>query len=72
MELITEIWGVVAATILGFFESLGTSITSFTDILYTAENGFTTIGILAFIGLGISIAMMGLNFVMRLVRQRGK
>lgn len=63
--MIAEMFKAVSDAIKGLFSSLGEAFTGATNLFWNAEGGtLTTLGILAMVGLGLSLAFL----VYRIVR----
>lgn len=68
--MLSAIFTVIGEAITAFAGILGNGFTAMIALFY-AENAVTPLGILALIGLGVSLVWFAFNLIMRLFRQRG-
>lgn len=66
--MITEFWTTVTSVVSGFINALVGAFSGITDIFY-AEEGFTVIGQLLLIGLGMGLVYFAFKFIRSLIRR---
>lgn len=66
--MVTELWSIIAEVVTGFIGSIVSAFTGLTEVFYTTE-GFTVIGQLLLIGLGMGIIYFAFRFITNLVRK---
>lgn len=69
--MITELWSIVAEVLTGFLSALIEAFMGITEIFYVdgPEGGFTVIGQLLLIGLGMGIVYFAFRFIRNLIRR---
>lgn len=69
MEIVTSIFEVVSAAINNFITALSSAIGSVTEIFYSSESGFTFVGVMLLIAVGIGIVYWAFRFIRGLVQR---
>ena len=70
MNLITDMFEVVVDAITAFVSALGDALSSITSLFYVAETGFTFLGILLLIAVGVGLVYWAFRLIRGLVSQR--
>lgn len=68
MNIVTEIFELISDAFTGFFGVLNTGITSIIGLFYNNTSGFTLLGTLLLIGLGVGLVWTLISFVTGLVK----
>lgn len=71
MTIVSELWAVVAAVVEGMIGALVSALSSLTEVFYkTGETdaGFTFVGVLLLMGIGVGLVYFVFNFVRNLVK----
>lgn len=70
-SMVTELWGIIAEVVTGFITSIVSAFSGLTAVFYTegVDGGFTVIGQLLLIGLGMGIIYFAFRFITNLVRK---
>lgn len=66
--MIAEFFDIVTDVIENFGLSLQIAIEQLIDLFYVKGQGFTTLGTLALLGLGMSLVFFGIRFVLSFLR----
>lgn len=69
--MIVEFWDMVVQVVQGFVGAIIQVFSGITDLFYTATDGFTIVGQLLLIALGMSLVYFGFRFIRNLIRNRG-
>lgn len=69
--MITQFWDAITDVVGGFIDALVSAFTGITDLFYDTTEGFTIIGQLLLIALGMSIVYFGFRFIRNLIKNRG-
>jgi len=67
--MVTELWNIISEVLTGFITALVSAFTGITEIFYVDEAGFTVIGQLLLIGLGMGIVYFAFRFIRSLIRR---
>jgi len=67
-NIVTEIFNLIASALSGFFTVISDGITSVTALFWVPATGFTLVGTLTIIGLGVGLVWVLIRFVTGLVR----
>jgi len=67
-NIVTEIFNLIASALSGFFTVISDGITSVTALFWVPATGFTLVGTLTLIGLGVGLVWVLIRFVTGLVR----
>lgn len=67
--MIGEFFEIVLDVINGFISALGGAFTGITTLFYDAESGFTILGTLLLIGLGMGLVYFVFNLIKGLIRK---
>lgn len=68
MNIVTEIFDLIADALTGFFTVISNGITSVTALFWVPATGFTLVGTLSLIGLGVGLVWTLIKFVTGLVK----
>jgi hypothetical protein len=68
MNIVTEIFELIADALGGFFTVISDGITSVTALFWVPATGFTLVGTLTICGLGVGLVWVLIRFVTGLVR----
>ena len=69
--MITQFWDAITDVVGGFIDALVSAFTGITSLFYDTTEGFTIIGQLLLIALGMSIVYFGFRFIRNLIKNRG-
>lgn len=69
MEIVSKVFEVVAAVINNFTTALASAVGSVTQIFYDAESGFSFVGVLLLIAVGVGIVYWAFRLIYNLVRR---
>ena len=69
--MISQFWDAITDVVGGFIDALVSVFTGITRLFYTATDGFTIVGQLLLIALGMSLVYFGFRFIRNLIRNRG-
>ncbi len=67
--MITKFWEVVTEVITGFTNALIGAFSKLTELFYNSDDGFTVVGQLLLIGLGMGIVYFAFRFIRSLIRR---
>ena len=67
--MITQFWEAVVDVITGFTNALIDAFSNITELFYVDDSGFTVIGQLLLIGLGMSIVYYAFRFIRNLIKR---
>lgn len=67
--MITQFWNTVVEVVTGFINALIGAFSGMTELFYQEETGFTIVGQLLLIGLGMSIVYFAFRFIRSLIRR---
>lgn len=67
--MIAQFWNAVIEVVTGFTNALVGAFSNITELFYESETGFTVIGQLLLIGLGMSIVYYAFRFIRSLIRR---
>jgi len=67
--MITQFWELVVQVVTGFTNALIGAFSNMTQLFYTSEEGFTVVGQLLLIGLGMGIVYFAFRFIRALIRR---
>jgi len=67
--VIAQFWNAVIEVVTGFTNALVGAFSNITELFYESETGFTVIGQLLLIGLGMSIVYYAFRFIRNLIRR---
>ena len=70
--MIQQFFTAVGDSLTAMFGVLNNGLTSVIGLFYDTTSGFTTVGLLLLIGLGIGLVWSLISFVMRLVKVAGR
>ena len=68
MNIVTELFDLIADALSGFFTVISDGITSVTGLFWNGTTGFTLVGTLTIIGLGVGLVWVLIRFVTGLVK----
>lgn len=68
MSIVTQLWEVVSSVVSGMISALVSALSSLTVVFYETETGFTFIGVLLLMGIGVGLVYFVFRFVQNLVR----
>lgn len=68
--MVAEFWEIVIDVVGGFLQAIIKSFTGVVDIFYLEETGFTVVGQLLLIALGMSIVYFAIRFIRNLIKNR--
>lgn len=68
MNLVTSLFELIGDALSGFFDVINTGITSVVGLFYNSTTGFTLIGTLMLIGVGVGLVWTLIRFVTGLVK----
>lgn len=72
MNIVTEIFDLIGDAFTGFFGVLNTGVTSVVGLFWNSTTGFTLIGTLMLIGLGVGLVWTLISFITGLVKNAAK
>lgn len=67
--MVTELWTIISEVLTGFITALVSAFNGITEIFYDATEGFTFLGQLLLIGLGMGIVYFAFRFIRNLIRR---
>lgn len=67
--MIAKFWEAVVEVITGFTNALIGAFSNLTELFYNDEKGFTVVGQLLLIGLGMGIVYFAFRFIRALIRR---
>ena len=67
--MIVQFWETVVEVITGFTNALINAFSNMTQLFYNEESGFTVVGQLLLIGLGMGIVYFAFRFIRSLIRR---
>jgi len=67
--MVTKFWEVVVQVITGFTNALIGAFSNLTELFYDEQTGFTVVGQLLLIGLGMGIVYFAFRFIRSLIRR---
>lgn len=67
--MISQFWNAIMEVITGFTSALIGAFSNITELFYNEESGFTVIGQLLLIGLGMGIVYFAFRFIRALIRR---
>ena len=67
--MIQQFWEAIVDVVTGFTDALIGAFSNITELFYNNETGFTVIGQLLLIGLGMSIVYYAFRFIRNLIRR---
>ena len=67
--MIVQFWEAVVEVITGFTNALIEAFSNITGLFYESETGFTVVGQLLLIGLGMGIVYFAFRFIRSLIRR---
>ena len=67
--MIAQFWEAIVEVVTGFTNALIGAFSNITELFYKDETGFTIIGQLLLIGLGMSIVYYAFRFIRNLIRR---
>lgn len=67
--MIAKFWEAVVEVITGFTNALIGAFSNLTELFYNDETGFTVVGQLLLIGLGMGIVYFAFRFIRALIRR---
>lgn len=67
--MIVQFWESVVQVVTGFTNALIGAFSNITELFYESETGFTIIGQLLLIGLGMSIVYYAFRFIRSLIKR---
>lgn len=69
MDVVSNVFEVVSAVINNFITALSSAIGSITSIFYNAEDGFSFVGVMMLIAVGVAIVYWAFRFIKSLVER---
>jgi len=69
MNIVSELFNVISSVITGLMSAIVSAFSGLIEIFYDSENGFTLIGTLLLVGLGMSIVWFAFRFITNLIRR---
>ena len=69
--MIAQFWELVVEIVSGFITAITTALGGIVDLFYVEETGFTVIGQLLLVVLGMGIVYFAFNFIRNLIKNRG-
>lgn len=69
--MIAEFWDLVVQIVTGFLSALTSAFTGIVELFYVDESGFTVIGQLLLVALGMGIVYFAFRFIRSLIKNRG-
>ena len=69
MNIVTEIFDLIADALSGFFTVVSDGITSVTALFWVPATGFTLVGTLSLISLGVGLVWVLIRFVTGLIKR---
>lgn len=67
--MIVQFWETVVEVVTGFTNALVNAFSNMTELFYQEEVGFTVVGQLLLIGLGMGIVYFAFRFIRSLIRR---
>ena len=67
--MVAELWSIISEVLTGFITALVSAFDGITAVFYDATDGFTVIGQLLLIGLGMGIVYFAFKFIRNLIRR---
>ncbi len=67
--MVTKFWETVVEVITGFTNALIGAFSRLTELFYNSQDGFTVVGQLLLIGLGMGIVYFAFRFIRALIRR---
>lgn len=67
--MVAQFWETVVDVITGFTSALISAFSNLTELFYTSDEGFTVVGQLLLIGLGMGIVYFAFRFIRALIRR---
>lgn len=67
--MVAQLWSIIMQVITGFLGALVAGFNGITEIFYDATDGFTVIGQLLLIGLGMGIVYFAFRFIRGLIQR---
>lgn len=67
--MVTDLWSIISEVLTGFITALVSAFNGITAVFYDATKGFTVIGQLLLIGLGMGIVYFAFKFIRNLIRR---
>lgn len=69
--MVTDLWGIISDVVTGFLGTIISAFSGITEIFYIdgVDGGFTVIGQLLLIGLGMTVVMFAFKFIRGLIKQ---
>lgn len=67
--MIVQFWETVVEVVTGFTNALIGAFSNMTELFYDSDNGFTIVGQLLLIGLGMGIVYFAFRFIRSLIRR---
>ena len=71
--MVTEIFETIGSALTGFMEVLQTGFGGVVDLIWNStDNTMTPLGVILLVGLGVGICYFALSFIIRAIRNVGK
>ncbi len=67
--MVAKFWETVVEVITGFTNALIGAFSKLTELFYNSDDGFTVVGQLLLIGLGMGIVYFAFRFIRALIRR---
>lgn len=69
--MVAELWSIISEVVTGFISAIVSAFSGITDIFYTegVDGGFTVIGQLLLIGLGMGLVYFAFRFIRNLIKR---
>ncbi len=67
--MVAKFWQAVLEVVTGFTNALISAFSNITKLFYDSEDGFTIVGQLLLIGLGMGIVYFAFRFIRALIRR---
>ena len=67
--MVVEFWETIVEVVSGFTNALISAFSNITELFYVPDDGFTVVGQLLLIGLGMGIVYFAFRFIRALIRR---
>ncbi len=67
--MITHFWEIVSQVVTGYIDILVDAFNGVTEVFYNSTDGFTVLGQLLLIALGVAVVAFAITFIIRLIRK---
>lgn len=68
-QIVTRIFEIVSGVVTALLNVITNLFNSLVAIFYSAENGFTFVGVLLLVAVGVPLVYWGINFIINLIKR---